>query len=177
MAQLKPLPKVCFQAQDPDEKVYLLLRKAFVTNYPWIFGGIILSFLPLIFILFFSSYAEWWLDLPSLLRIFLIILWYLALWGFMMVQYAKWFYRVFLVTSSRVMDIDLVGFLYRDVAEARWQHIQDVSHHQGGLLQLLFNYGDVYVQTAGSEQNIELLDVYNPGYVHDVITDLMVQSS
>ena len=74
------------------------------------------------------------------------------------------------------MDVDLIGFLYRNVSEAQLEEIQDVSHTQGGLWQILFDYGGVFVQTAGIKQNIEILKVPHPGKVHDVITDLQAEA-
>lgn len=162
-----------FQTQNPDEKVYRVYRKSFVTNLDWI--GILIAgtSLPL------WAFPQIQSLLPQLTNNYLYFIlgfWYLALFGFGLVSLAKWYFHVSLITDSRVLDIDLIGLLYRNVAEAHLQQIQDVSHTQGGLLQLVFNYGDVYIQTAATKQNIELINVPAPGEIHDYITDLAAQT-
>ncbi|MBU0708885.1 PH domain-containing protein [Patescibacteria group bacterium] len=166
----KPL-KINFLTQNPNEEVYYLLRKDFITNAPWIITLVLCLIVPIVF-LPFGEDILFWPTLTSSGQITLLIFWYLCCFGFGLVRIAKWYYHVFLITDSRVLDVDLVGFLYRNVAEAQLQHLQDVTHTQGGLLQLIFNFGNVYVQTAATRQDIELLSVPEPGIIHDIITDL-----
>lgn len=163
-----------FMTQDPNEEVYYTLRKSFVINLPWMVFLLISLFLPVIFSVF-SERFSFWTDIPPATQLIICLFWYLAVLGYGLMNLARWYFHVFLITSKRVMDIDLVGFLYRNVAEAQLKHIQDVSHTQGGLFQLLFNYGDVYIQTAATRQNIELVNVPHPGQVHDTVTDIVAQ--
>ena len=171
-------PKINFETQNPGEKIVLLLRRHFITNIKWILAVAILAILPLYWskiseLLKIQSLKFEFLDFPSFL---LFTFYFLLIFGFALTSFLKWYFAVFLVTNKRVMDVDLIGFLYRNVSEAQLEEIQDVSHTQGGLWQILFDYGGVYVQTAGVKQNIEILKVPHPGKVHDVITDLQART-
>jgi len=170
----KPLA-IHFQAQNPNEKVYYLLRRHFATNTPWIITLAAAFVIPLVFLPQAQSF-EAWTNIPEPIQLALLIFWYLAISGFGLINSTKWYYHVLLMTDTRLLDIDLVGFLYRNVTEAQLRDVQDVTHTQGGIFQLLFNYGNVYVQTAGTEQNLELLRVSDPGKVHDIITDLSAEA-
>ena len=60
----------------------------------------------------------------------------------------------------------------RQISEAKNKSIEDVSYTQIGFVRSLFNYGDVMVQTAGAENNIEYDRVPRPSVVADIIGDL-----
>lgn len=175
-------PRVNFETQNPGEKVVLLLRRHFITNTNWIVITTVLAVLPLFWnqiielLRITTNYYELQIVNLKFPVILLPVVYYLLLFGFTMVSFLKWYFSVFLVTDKRVLDVDLIGFLYRNVSEAELEEIQDVSHTQGGLWQILFDYGSIFVQTAGTMQNIEMLKVPHPGRVHDVITDLQAEA-
>lgn len=171
--------QVYFETQDPGEKVELMLRRHFVTNSSWVSLSVILFGLP-----FLRVQMTEWLGIPDL-RILLpwsvfwpiVAIYYLLIIGYFWLNFLRWYYTVFLVTNKRVLDVDLIGFLYRSVSEAQLEEIQEVSHAQGGLWQIIFDYGSVFVQTAGTWQNIEMRKIPHPGKVHDTITDLQAHAN
>ncbi|MBM4402151.1 MAG: PH domain-containing protein [Candidatus Cloacimonetes bacterium] len=180
LAAFAVAPKIYFETQNPGEKIVLLLRRHFITNFGWIVITIILVILPLFWqqireFLRLSTFNFQLADYGFSLHL-LITIYYLLIFGLALINFLKWYFAIFLVTNKRVMDVDLVGFLYRNVSETQLEEIQDVSHTQGGLWQILFDYGGVYVQTAGIKQNIEILKVPHPGKVHDIITDLQEEA-
>ena len=77
------------------------------------------------------------------------------------------------MTNQRLVDLDVTWPFRRFVTETRISQVQDVSFSQGGFISSIFNYGGVYIQTAGVEQNIELSKAPNPALIHDKITDLV----
>lgn len=164
--------KINFEIQNPGEEVVLLLRRHLVTNVGWVILGSILFYLPRIL-----PWESWIPGVPGKYKLILFLTWYALVIGYILVNFLTWYYHVFLVTTDRILDMDLVGFLYRHVVECPLRKIQDVSHKQGGLVQLVFNYGHVFIQTAGARQEIEFEDVPQPGRVHDIITDLVSEIS
>lgn len=164
---------VNFETQNPQEEVKLLLRCHWLTNRGWIIIGLFLFLAPFVFGQIIEQ-NSFWQKVSSNQQLFLFITYYLTSFFFVFTSFLKWYFAVFLVTNKRVVDVDLIGFLYRNVTEAQLEEIQDVSHTQGGILQIIFNYGNVFVQTAGITQKIEIFKVPRPGYVHDLITDLMI---
>ncbi len=161
---------VSFGEQEENENILLLLRRHFVVNIPWITASIALLILPFIFpfILRFFPFP-----LPQQETILLFIAFYfLVVFGFIILNFTLWYFHVGIVTNIRVIDIDLSGILYRQISEAKVKSIEDVTYDQTGFITSLFNYGNVHVQTAGTEENIEYDRVPKPSQVADIIGDI-----
>ena len=83
----------------------------------------------------------------------------------------KWFYNIILITDRSVVDIDYDGLLHHDVAITNFNLIQDVNYTKTGFFRSLFNYGDLFVQTAGGKENLEALGVPNPALASKIIVE------
>lgn len=159
-----------FAEQESNEEILLLLRRHFVTNVPWILASIILALIPPLFPLILQTFP---IQLPSADTLMLFTaFYYLAIFGFILINFSLWYFHTGLVTTIRLIDIDLAGILYRQISEAKNRHIEDVTYTQIGFIRSLFNYGDVTVQTAGAESNIEYDRIPRPSLVADIIGDL-----
>lgn len=162
---------VSFDTQDSDEEIILLIRRSFITNVPWMSAIFFLALIPpLLFLLPLSQYLG---GLSPLTYIVAITFFYLMLFGGVLVNFALWYFHVGLITNKRVIDVDLHGILSRHVAETRISLVQDVSYQQVGFIRSLFHFGDVYLQTAGSEQNFEFDRIPQPRFVAQVVGDLL----
>ncbi len=159
-----------FAEQEGTEEILLLLRRHFVTNIPWVGLAVFLVILPVTFPFAVSVFP---IPLPSPDTIFhYLIFYYLIILGFVLVNFSLWYFHTGLVTTQRLIDIDLAGILYRQISEAKNKKIEDVSYTQIGFVRSLFNYGDVMIQTAGAENNIEYDRVPRPSKVAEIIGDL-----
>lgn len=170
--------KVFFQTQADEEKIVLLLRQHPITNLPWILTFLLMLIAPYflyhyqdLILQFFP--LDFFFRLPPKILLCLLLFWWLTITFYFFLNFVKWYYEVLLLTNQRILDLDLIGFLYLHTAEAELERVQDVSHAQCGLFGLLFNFGSVYVQTAGEVQNIEILRVPQPGKVHEIISHLL----
>ncbi len=161
---------VSFGEQEENETILLLLRRHFIINLPWIATAIALLLLPFIFP-FILRFFPFPLPEQSTVALF-IAFYYLVIFGFVILNFTLWYFHVGLVTSIRVIDIDLSGILYRQISEAKNKNIEDVTYDQIGFVTSLFNYGNVHIQTAGTEANIEYDRVPRPSQVADIIGDL-----
>jgi len=93
------------------------------------------------------------------------VVWYLLTMGFVIENFLIWYYNVYLITNKRVVDVDFHGVMYKSISEAPLSRVQDVTYNMGGFMQVVFNYGMVFVQTAGEVQNIEFESVPHPDQV------------
>lgn len=164
--------RVYFQNQDQDEQIILLLRRHWVTNLGWIFTGFLMLFLPSLVTIFVSFLN---LSLQISPAIFWVgrIFWYLVTFGYLFINFLIWYFNAHLVTNKRAVDIDFHNLTYKDVSTTRIELIQDVTFKVGGVIRHLFDYGDVFIQTAGTEPNFEFQAVPKPAFVADKISDLM----
>lgn len=162
-----------FQNQEADEEVVLLVRRDFITNLPWIISIILLSILPVVVFLlapiFFPS-----LSISQTLIILSLVFYFLVLFGFAMLNFAIWYFNAGIVTTKRVIDVDVPNILVRVLSEARLPSIVDVTYTQVGGIRSFFDYGDIFIQTEGIHQNIEFDRAPSPNTIRRIIGELVV---
>ncbi len=163
-----------FQNQEKEEEIILLIRRRFIVNLPWIAISLLLAIIGP-FIVFLSIASLPINPITPVQNFSIIAFYYLLILGFVIMKFTLWYFHVGLVTNKRIKDIDIHGVLFKDVAEARIDQIQDVSFTQIGFIPSLFNYGDIFVQTAGANPNIEFDRAPEPTRIAQIINDLLKQ--
>lgn len=162
--------KVTFDTQEKKEKIILLARRHLITNLKWVLIAIGMILLPnIIFRLFpevFSSFR---------FRTLALLIWYLLTFSYVFEQFLKWFFNVSIVTDERVVDIDFPTILYRDISSTKIDMVQDISVKMGGFIRSLFNFGDVYIQTAGEEREFVFEDIAQPERVIKILNQLILE--
>lgn len=164
-------PKVRFETQRGDEELILLLRAHPITQIPWILGAVVVFLVPL-----FLSVIIGHLFTPKQL-IFANFFWYSFLVSYIFINILHYIFNVGIVTNFRVIDVDFHNVLYKEVNQTVLPKIEDITAKTGGFIKMLFHYGDVFVQTAGAEANIEFHGVPEPTEVASIINELMKQRS
>lgn len=162
--------KINFETQQVDEQIILLLRQHWVMNIPWIILAIIMTMAPIILkaipLLFF---------LPSNFQFLTIIMWYLITMAFIFEKFLTWFFNIYIITDERIIDVDFISLTYREISDAQIEKIQDITYKTGGILKAFFDFGDVYIQTAGTVPRIEFLAVPKPDKVAKILNQLLLQ--
>ena len=170
------LPRgVSYQDQEVGERVAILLRRHPATNFRWAIVALSAAVFPIIFSLLplydigLGGLAQIPIHIQQLLNLF----WYTLIVGYVLQNMLIWYYNVYLITNQRIVDIDFHGLMHYASDEAALHQIQDVSHNQKGLWQVLFRYGTVHIQTVGTRQNLDFERVPRPSRVADIVTDLL----
>lgn len=169
---------ITFQNQEDDEEILLFLRRHLITNLPWLLISIFLTFLPLalpILFPFLSQSIPFLSSLPKNYVLAISIFYYLLVFGYFLVNFMTWYFNVFIVTQKRVIDIDFADLVYHNVALTKLDLIQDIDYTQAGFIRSLFNYGDLFVQTAGDKPNFEARAIPYPSKAAQLIEDLIGQ--
>jgi len=165
-----------FETQEEQAVVILFLRQSFIVNIPWILITILLLISPtVIFPRLFSLLSLSFL-LPSSYFLVGTLFWYVATFGFALASFIGWFFNIYIVTNERVVDIDFLYLLYKKFSEAELVKIQDINYTAGGLLETLFNYGNVTIETAGESPNINFELIPYPERVVETIRALSEQN-
>lgn len=161
--------KVRFETKEREEKVVLLLRQHPLVNVPWILLVIAMLLAPLLVgrlgILAF---------LPPGFELIIILAWYLLTLAIAMENFLDWFFNVYIVTNLRIVDIDFVNLIYKNVSDANIDKIQDVTYNMGGVIRTVFNFGNVVIQTAATIEQFEFDAVPNPARVVKILEDLRI---
>lgn len=165
-------PQTSFENQEKGEKIILLLRAHIVTLVP---AALLILVLVLTPVVAFAVLINLGINLTNFLRLQLLIVviltWYLFTAGYTFLRFLLWFFNVYLVTNERLVDFDFHGFLLKSVSETRLGKIQDVTSRIYGAIPHLFNYGDVFIQTAGEMREFEFHQVPKPDAVARKISE------
>ena len=149
------------------EEVILVLRAHPVTQIPWIINAVFAFFI--LFILNFF--------LPDFLTVsqivFLNIFGFVAILSYLWFNFLGWYFNVGIITNQRVIDVDFHAVIYKEVTETLLSKVEDVTAKSGGFIASLFDFGHVFVQTAGTEANIEFFHVPRPSEVTKIINQLL----
>ncbi len=160
-----------FEGQDPNEKILLILRAHPITNLSWIIPSILLFFLPFILPTLLTFAGVDLSFLPDTYGIVFLIINYLLILIIVFEGFLYWYFNVYIVTDKNVVDVDFHSILFKNIDVAPLRNIEDTSSSMGGILNSIFHYGNVFIQTAGTSRNIDLLSVPRPHHVADFILD------
>lgn len=160
-------PQVKFETYEEGEKLLLLLRSHPFTQVGWVLNSIFFFFL-----LFFSNFfLQSLLNLGQILtfNLFFIIFIFSYIWF----NILNWYFNVGIITNKRVIDIDFYAILYKEITTAQLGKIEDITVKSGGFFQSFFDYGSIFVQTAGSEVNVEFSNIPRPSKAAHIINQLL----
>ena len=163
---------VKFENQETDEEVILLVRRALITNVPWIITTLILILIPLVIFIASELFSPFF-KISASTQLVMLLFYYLAIIGFILVEFTIWYFNVGLVTNRRIIDLDVSGILFKHSAETRLELIEDVSYSQVGSVRSILNYGDVHMQTAGTISNFEFDRTPEPARVVRIIGSMI----
>ncbi len=93
-----------------------------------------------------------------------------------MITWITYYYNILILTDARVVEINQNGLFNRDVNELVFEQVEDVSCHTKGVLNSLFDAGDIELQTAGSQRNFTIKSIPLPSDTVSIINDLTLQA-
>ena len=163
---------VKFENQETDEEVILLVRRDLITNVPWIVTALILILIPLVIFIASELFSPFF-KISASTQLVMLLFYYLAIIGFILVEFTIWYFNVGLVTNRRIIDLDVSGILFKHIAETRLELIEDVSYSQVGSIRSIFNYGDILIQTAAKFANFEFDRAPNPAKIVRIIASMI----
>lgn len=93
----------------------------------------------------------------------------LFLWSFVFVVFLDYYLDVWIVTDCRIVNIEQKGLFRREISELRLDNVQDLTTEITGIIPTFFDFGDLYVQTAGKRERFQFKNIPHPERVRDVI--------
>lgn len=160
-------PSLRFETQADDEIVVLVLRAHPVTQLAWIFTSLIIFLLPFFFNIFLIN------NLSVQQIVFINLFWYGFFFSYVFINVLNYLFNVGIITNQRVVDVDFSNVLYKEFTASSISKIEDVTVKSGGFTASFFNYGDLFIQTAGTEANIEFINIPSPTEAAQIINLLM----
>ncbi len=163
--------------EDDDEVILYLFRRAFVTNFKWVFTTVfgLIVVIPILnyYIQTLSPNIRANIN-PGFILATNIFL-YLVIIGHALQGFLNWFFNIYIITNKRIFDLDFTGFLHKTISEAPLENVEDVTSRVSGTLRVILNIGTVYIQTAAESREFEFADMSNPSRVRDMIADIVTE--
>ncbi len=160
-----------------EEIVLHLRRHWFVFLLKFLFY-LFLALIPL-GIFAFINYA--WPDLliGDISYPILTVLFFTFYLGILVFAFTAWtdnYLDVWTITTERIINREQNGLFNRVVSELDLYQVQDVTAEQKGFLATIFQYGDVYIQTAGTTERFLFEQVPEPYRIAKIIQKLNEQA-
>lgn len=167
-----PFPKdTSFLTVGKHEAVVLIVRQHWISLFP----RLVLAFLALFFPFLMSYSLSSWFEsaIGSSFFVIGLFLFFMMVSATILVDgFLKWFFGLNMITTRRIVDIDFVSIVTHRISETTFDQVQDVSHCPAGPLASFFDYGHLYIQTAGAKSEFEFKSIPRPRDVQDTILDL-----
>jgi len=100
---------------------------------------------------------------------FIVALSCLLLWVLFFVVFLDYYLDVWIVTNERIIDIRQKGLFRREISELPLDNVQDLTTEIIGIIPTLYDFGDLYIQTAGKRERFVFLSIPHPERIRDVI--------
>jgi hypothetical protein len=165
----KPV-SVTFDNQDKSENIILVLR-----SHPFTLVKSILIILVLVFLPSVLSSIGMFDFMPIRYQMAALILWYLMTFGFALEVFLTWFFSVYIITDERIIDVDFISLIYKDISSAKIDKIEDVTAVTGGAIQSMFDFGTINIQTAGAKTEINFENIPHPARVTKLLNELILE--
>ena len=165
-----------FESQTSEEKVLAVLRAHPISNLPWIVSSLVLGLTPLIVVTASLGFGlSKFFPVTTTATIGFLVIWYLLIFAFAFQSFLTWYFNLYIVTNSRIVDTDFLPLFFQEISSCELAKIEDTTVSMSGFFQSIFNYGDVDVQTESQRSNIEFYLVPRPVQINDMILDMVGQ--
>lgn len=170
MMRLDHLPN-----QRPNERVILFLRRHWFALLGIVSAFTLLVGVPLFAGWYFFDLVEGWLAHPILGPLIVILgsIYFLSIWLFAFLEFTDYYLDTWIITNERIINIEQEGLFNRTASELDLAAVQDTTAEIHGILQTLFTFGQVYVQTAGEKGRFHFKNIDNPERVKELVTRLV----
>ena len=156
-----------FKGQLPGETTVLIVRKHWITLALPLFLVFIIALIPLV-VYPFITLTSWYNNFSDLYW-FLSSAFWLFLWNLFFFNLMIYSLNTLVVTNKRVIETKQLGFFKYSASEFQKDKIQDVSVKITGILASLLNFGDLEIQTAGTENKFNFTNFPDPEKIKQII--------
>ncbi len=161
--------------QRDNEKVVIFMRRHWFAVLTIIVAFFFLNTIPLAIGFYFRDTLSIWMQSQVTGSLITVIgsMYLLAVWLLAFIEFTDYYLDTWIVTTERIISIEQEGLFYRTASELDLAAVQDATAEIRGILQTVFTYGNVYVQTAGEKGRFVFKNINNPEHVKELVTRLV----
>jgi len=159
-----------FRGQRPGEKIVKIVRRHWfniLQQYFIVFLFVFLLFLGLQVLPAYLSFDEnkniFWFIASTFATI---------TWIYSFIIWIDYYFDVWIITDTRIVNVEQKALFVRTVSELKFAKIQDIHTEVKGLIPTILNYGDVYIQTAGTKERFLFRKVPDPYRLKGMIMNM-----
>jgi hypothetical protein len=163
-----------FDGQEAGENIILLLRHHPFNVLVRVGSFGIACLAPIII----GTVAFPYLSENNLVAVFLTLssAFYMLLWIGIFYSLTLYTLDVMIITNKRIIDHDQHGLFNRSIAGLHLVRVQDVSVHTHGIMETFLKFGDIVIQSAGSEKKFIFPNISDPEKVKNTVMRLVSES-
>ncbi len=162
--------------KNPNEEIILLVRRHWLIFLGYISFWILLAIGPVALYglaIYFNIFIDNISDEVYALVAFLISLYYIYVCLFAYHAFIDYYLDVWIITNERIVNTEQNGVFSRVTSELSFRNVQDVTIEINGILPTIFNYGNVYIQTAAEKNRFVFEQVADPQIISNKISALV----
>lgn len=161
-----------FPGQKPDEIVKVLVRPHWLILLRTVAAILFLAIVPLaVLAVLVANQTDPFSGIGLAVTAVTVPAYYLTLITWFFIAWVDYYLDVGIVTDQRIIDIDQLGLFRRNIAELDCRMVQDIDSDKSGVLETIFDFGTVTVQTAGERPNFTFHAVPHPDRMVERIRD------
>ena len=160
-------PDIRFKGQENDEEVLLTMRAHPITLLSILFNALILFmfiFIGNFFIVPFLKVSQ-----VIYIDIFFLFIIFLYIW----IGIINWYFNMGIVTNQEVVETEFSVIGTKKITRTELPHIEDITAKSGGFIPGIFDYGNIFLQTAGTLINTEFVNSPHPGEAAHIIQEIL----
>ncbi len=162
----------------PDETILRIVHRHFFSFVDDALSIVFFFLLPIIFavvMLYFipsDTLANIFPENPTIGVIYLSLTGILFAWLYAWWRWTDHFLNVIVISNERIYEVKQRGFFRREVGSFGLDRIQNITTTQKGIIATALNFGDLYIETAGENENLNMLTIPNPSELKQFINEL-----
>ncbi len=159
-----------FRGQQPGEKIIKIVRRHWFNILQQYF--VIFLFIALLIV--GMQVLPLYLDFEENKTIFWFVgsTFSVIIWLYAFIVWIDYYFDVWIITDARIVNIEQKALFVRSVSELKFAKIQDIHTEVTGLIPTILNYGDVYIQTAGTKERFLFRKVPDPYKLKGMIMNM-----
>jgi len=169
---MRSFSKYHFNGQKRGEEIILVAHRHWFNifiQFIYIIGALLI--LGAIYSVFPVVFSEMDKNQMQVLNFFMSFF-LMFIWLFASAIWIDYYLDVWIITDQRIVNVEQKGLFSREVSELEHIRIQDVTTDVKGLIPTIFNYGDVYIQTAAEKERFAFRSVPDPYAIKNLVMQL-----
>ncbi len=154
---------------EPDENLIYTGRKHWFVIVVELLGLAIVAIVPAVAPFVLTALAGFNFDPLVNIYAFMYCSFLVLTWIIGFVLWTDYYLDVVIITNKRIMYVDQKGLFFRNISSLRFEKIQDVTSEIDGIIPTFLDFGNLYIQTAGSIEEFIIRQIAKPNLIKDII--------